>query len=208
MNRQQQGFTLIEIMIAIMITGIIAVGAYSQLEAANKTQKAAVETDRRLAELQRAMNRISIDFQQVALRSVRDENGDSLPALMGEKDGDATFVSWTRQGKINPANLPRSELERITYKVEEKQLLREQWIVLDIVSEEQKYKLPILSDIESFEVSFYSEDQWHESWPINGIDAKDLHHLPRAVKFKLELTDFDVIEQVYILPSEEKSESK
>ncbi|MCO7225198.1 type II secretion system minor pseudopilin GspJ [Pleionea sp. CnH1-48] len=201
-----RGFTLLEMLIAVAITAFIAVSAYSVLNSALATQKSAKQSDRRLAELQRAMNRIAIDFQQLVIRTVRDENGDPKAVMIGEKDGDASRISWTRQGKLNPAQLPRTEMERLSYRVSDDALVREQWLALDIASEDQKVERPILSDVKSLVIEYYSDEQWHEDWPIDQDEQVALHQVPEAVKMKIELNDFGLLEQVYIIPSGPKKQ--
>ncbi len=196
-----KGFSLIEVLIAVAITAMIAVSAFAIMNQALNTQKSGEVTDQRLAQIQRAMNRISIDFQQVAKRNVRDAYGDFKPAVMGDKSADATFISLTRQGKRNPANLPRTELERITYKLEDKVLIREQWAVLDIATEDQILQRPLLEKVIRFEVEFYSQEQWVEQWPETDMlsDKNQEMPFPKAVKMTLELEDYGELIQIYPL---------
>ena len=129
--------------------------------------------------------------------------GDLMPMLMGDKSAEDTYLSLTRQGKRNPANLPRTEMERVTYRLEEDQLIREQWVVLDIVSEDQILKRPILEGVLKFEVEFYSEEQWVDSWPqsdIGNLDNSEIRTIkPGAVKITLELDDLGELIQIYPL---------
>lgn len=196
-------FTLIEVLIAVAITAFIAVSAFAIMNQAIGTQESAENNDARLAELQRAMNRISMDMQQLAERQVRNQYGDLMPMLMGDKSAEDTYLSFTRQGKRNPANLPRTELERVTYRLEDDQLIREQWVVLDIVSEDQILKRPILDGVLKFEVEFFSDEQWVDSWPqsdIGNLDNNEIRTIkPRAVKVTLELDDLGELIQIYPL---------
>ena len=202
---RQTAFTLIEVLIAVAITAFIAVSAFAIMNQAIGTQENAENNDARLAELQRAMNRISMDLQQLAERQVRNQYGDLMPMLMGDKSAEDTYLSFTRQGKRNPANLPRTEMERVTYRLEEDQLIREQWVVLDIVSEDQILKRPILEGVLKFEVEFYSEEQWVDSWPqsdIGNLDNSEIRTIkPGAVKITLELDDLGELIQIYPLGS-------
>lgn len=193
------GFSLLEILIAIVITAFVSVSAFGVLNEALKTQQSAETSDQRLAEIQRAMNRVTTDFQQFALRSVRDAYGDSKPALTGEKSADASYVSFTRQGKRNPAKLPRTELERITYRFNGESLIRDQWLVLDIASEDQIVEREILTDVLRFEVEFYKEEQWQESWALDSFDKELLLEVPDAVKIVIELRDHGEIKQIFPL---------
>jgi len=197
------GFSLIEVLIAIAVTAFIAASAFSILSQAINTKEGQEANDARLAELQRAMTRISLDIQLLADRAVRNEFGDLLPPLMGDKSAEESFLSLTRQGKRNPANLPRTEMERVTYRLKEGDLIREQWLMLDIASTDQIVERPLISKVTKFEVEFYTEEQWIDSWPQSDLanyNRNDLATLkPKAVKVIIELEDFGLITQVYPL---------
>ena len=201
--KRASGFTLLEILIAIAITAVIATSAFAILNQALSTQSNAEQNDKRLAELQRALNRISMDLQMLADRAVRNEYGDLLPQLMGDKSADDTFISFTRQGKRNPANLPRTEMERVTYRVKEGDLIREQWLVLDIASTDQILERTLLTNVTRFEVEFFAEEQWLDSWPetdVGNIPRDQLSSLkPKAIKLIIELEDLGELIQIYPL---------
>ncbi|NVJ59076.1 MAG: type II secretion system minor pseudopilin GspJ [Gammaproteobacteria bacterium] len=203
MHRKAAGFTLLEILIAVTITAVIATSAFAILNQALGTQTNAEQNDRRLAELQRAMNRISMDLQMLADRAVRNEYGDLLPQLMGDKSSDESFISFTRQGKRNPANLPRTEMERVTYRLSEGSLVREQWLVLDIASTDQIVERELLKDVTRFEVEFFHEEQWLDSWPTtdaSNIERDQLSSLkPKAIKLIIELKELGELIQIYPL---------
>ncbi len=202
MKQRSFGFTLIEILIAMAITAIITVSAYSVLTNGIKSRKSSEKAQESLSQLQRAMNRLAMDFEQLAHRRVRNEYGDLQPVLHGDDNEEDTFISWTRQGKLNPANLPRSELERITYRIEDEHLLRERWTVLDLVNDDQKIAQKILANVKSFSVSFYLEEKWVERWPQeDNTESGGAILLPEAVKINLDLANYGMLEQIYLIPS-------
>lgn len=201
--KQTKGFSLLEVLIAVAVTAFIAASAFSILSQAIKTKENQEANDERLAELQRAMTRISLDIQLLADRAVRNEFGDLLPPLMGDKSAEESFLSLTRQGKRNPANLPRTEMERVTYRLKEGDLIREQWLMLDIASTDQIVERSLITKVTKFEVEFYTEEQWIDSWPQSDLanyNRNDLATLkPKAVKVIIELEDFGLVTQVYPL---------
>ncbi|MEE4245255.1 MAG: type II secretion system minor pseudopilin GspJ [Kangiellaceae bacterium] len=209
--RMANGFTLIEVLVAITVTAVIAASSFAILNQAMSTQSGTEQLDQRLSELQRALNRISLDFQQIAPRRVRNEYEEIMPALMGDKNLDETFVALTRQGKRNPANLPRSELERVIYRVENNKLIREQWAVLDIASDDQIIKREILSKVSRFEVEFLRGEEWFDSWPQQSGDnqfseqansQQVFEDFAEAVKLTLETDDYGEFSQIYLLPNQ------
>ncbi len=197
------GFTLIEVLIAIAITAVIATSAFAVLGQALKTQENVERSDDRLAEIQRGMNRMAMDFEQIARRRVRNAYGDVEAVLVGDKNEQESFVKFTRQGKRNPANLPRSELERVHYRLEEDKLLRDQWQVLDIASDDQVISRVLLTNIIKFEVEFFYDDDWVDSWPQADLfdpqNPSAAYQLPRAVKVLIEFADLGPLEQIYVM---------
>ncbi len=203
MRKAERGFTLVEILIAVAITATIAVSAFAILNQALTTQQNAENNDERLSKFQRAMNRISMDLQQLALRRVRNAYGDPVPVLIGDKNGEESYLSFTRQGKRNPANLPRTEMERVTYKLSDGKLIREQWVVLDLALEDQVIARELIDDVKRFEVEFYFEDDWLDAWPSSDVagmtNATVYYEVPKAVKITLEFEDLGEIIQIYPL---------
>jgi general secretion pathway protein J len=201
MKANDQGFTLVEILIAVAITATIAVSAFAILNQALKTQQNADNIDQRLSQFQRAMNRLAMDLQQLALRRVRNAYGDPVPVLVGDKNAEESFLSFTRQGKRNPANLPRSEMERVTYKLNDNRLIREQWVVLDLALDDQVIERELIDGVKRFEVEFFFDDEWLDSWPATDVGGASAayYEVPQAVKVTIEFDDLGEIIQIYPL---------
>ncbi|NVJ49199.1 MAG: type II secretion system minor pseudopilin GspJ [Gammaproteobacteria bacterium] len=197
------GFSLIEALIAIAVTALVAAIALNSLSNAISIKEGQEIQDERLANFQRAVNRITMDLELLADRAVRNEYGDLQPQIMGDKSADESFLSLTRQGKRNPANLPRTEMERVTYRLKEGDLIREQWLMLDIASTDQIVERVLLADVTKFEVEFYHDEQWIDSWPSSDIanyNRNDLATLkPKAVKVTLATDDHGELIQIYPL---------
>ena len=71
------------------------------------------------------------DFAQLRPRPVRSILGrDYEPALNASQ----TDLTFTRGGWLNPALLPRAELQRVRYRLIDGRLVREHWPVLDRIS--------------------------------------------------------------------------
>ena len=130
-GRLAAGFTLIEVLLAMAITGLIAVMAYAGLTTAMNAASRHEETVRRVGDIQTAVSWIARDLRQSVDRSILDANGDQQPALLGTLD-DESVLELTHTGWDNPRGQRRSALQRVRYRLDsEGNVWREHWLVID-----------------------------------------------------------------------------
>lgn len=188
-SREQRGFTLIEIMVAVAVFAVMSVIAWGALS--NSLTDAEMLTDRmdRLQAIQRSMRLITTDLALAAPRPVRNELGDQqLPAILSSISGDFA-LEVTHGGWGNPAGLPRGTQQRSAYRLEEDQLVRYHWNVLDRTFSNEPVITVLLDDVQSLFFRFYGDtDQTSEIWPAQGA-ANPLRARPRAVEVVLSLGD-------------------
>ena len=126
-----RGFTLVEVLVAIFVFAIvsaIAMGGYNELV---KQSGIVADGAGRTRAVQSAVQRLSLDFSSLEPRPVREPLGDSVqPALRADARSEQ-LAELTHSGWSNPAGVPRSTLQRVSYRLEDKKLLREYWVVLD-----------------------------------------------------------------------------
>lgn len=194
-RRRPRGFTLLELIVVLGIFGVLSVMAYGGLASVMKSREHIAASLARTTELQKAYLRLREDFQQLRARGVRDEYGETAPALMMTRDG---AVEFTRGGWHNPLALPRATLERVAYRVNgDKQLVRSSWRVLDRAQSSLPVDLPVLDKVERVAWRFLDPSlQWHDGWPDTTGTAggpANLDAAPRAVEITLELTDLGTL---------------
>lgn len=201
--RQQRhcGFTLVELLVAITIFSVLAAMAYGGLRSVLNTERAIDLSARRLSALQQTMLFVGRDIAQITPRAIRDEFGDTQPALRSQLNTLAAF-EFTRGGWSNPAGQMRSSLQRVGYAVEDKQLVRYSWAVLDRAADSQPRRAVLLNDVLALKTRFMDEKrEWSETWPLLGADAASAHRLPRAMEFTLELQDLGVVRRLFVIDS-------
>ena len=125
-----KGFTLLEVLIAMAITAFVAAVAYSSLATVLSAVESTRESANRTFEINRAWMIISRDLRQFAPRAVRDEFGEGEPAMSGGPVA-RFLLSFTRSGWHNPNGHPRSNLQRVNYRLEDNILWRDTYPVLD-----------------------------------------------------------------------------
>lgn len=189
--RREYGFTLIEVLVALTIFGIISILAYQTLgQSISNTDLLNARMDR-MQSIQRTMRLLGRDLMQAAPRPVRDNLGDGyLPSLRTNLDTEFA-LEITRGGWPNPAGLPRGTLQRAAYRIEDGELVRYHWRVLDPTLNDEPVGTLLLDDVESILFRYLQlDDAWSEVWPPTGVGGSaSLRLRPRAVEVILTLTD-------------------
>jgi general secretion pathway protein J len=188
---RQQGFTLIEIMVAVAIFAVMSVMAWGAL--GRSLSDAEMLTDRmdRLQAIQRSVRFITTDLSQAAPRSVRSELGDrQVQALLSSLTSEFA-IELTHGGWNNPAGLPRGSQQRSAYRLEEDKLVRYHWNVLDRTYSNEPVVIVLLDDVEGLAFLFYDESgASSDIWPPqNAVGSTSARIRPRAVELILSLAD-------------------
>ena len=191
MIRIQKAFTLIEVLVALAIFGVLSILAYAALGSALTNADMLGERMDRLQVIQRAVGFLSFDLMQAAPRPVRTELGETAaPALLTGIAGDFA-LEVTHAGWTNPAGLPRGTQQRSAYRLEDGQLLRYHWYVLDRTFANEPVVTVLLDGVDSLVFRYFLDSgEWTEVWPPDqqpGADAPMAR--PRAVEFVLTLED-------------------
>ena len=197
----KKGFTLLELLVALSIFSILSVMAYAGLQTVITTKTTMQQSAERIAEVQLVMMRISNDLRQAVSRKIRDEYGDFSPAMQSEKNGDVT-MAWTRAGYRNPAQLTRSNIQRVAYKLEQEKLIRITWPVLDRAQDTEAMESEVISNVDSIEWRYLNnENEWLSSWPEEG-EKIGLYPLPKAVELTLELQDWGKVKRLILVAND------
>lgn len=188
-RRQQTAFTLIELLVAMAVFAILAAFAYGALGQALLSSEILADRMNRLQALQRTVRMLSDDLQQLAPRPVRDElSGNYAPALSTNFQS-GFILELTRGGWNNPMVLPRSTLQRAAYRIEDGELIRYHWNVLDRTLSQEPLSQVLLDGVESIEFRFHeSGGRVSAQWPpLNQLTAANPRLRPAAVEFVLQL---------------------
>ena len=186
-----RAFTLIEVLVSLAIFSILATLAYGALSQTLSSAELLNARMDRLQAIQRTMRLLGEDLQQLSPRPIRDELGDGIgPAL--DTDFQSGFaLELTHGGWSNPIVLPRGTLQRSAYRIEEDELIRYHWMVLDRTLANEPVSVALLDGVESILFRFLQADgEWTEQWPpSNRPGALGGRLRPRAVEIILTLAD-------------------
>lgn len=187
---RETGFTLIEVLVALAIFGVLSALAYATL--AQTLNNAEMLNDRmdRLQSIQRTMTYLSTELLQAAPRPIRADLGQYEPALQSNFASDFA-LQLTHSGWPNSAGVPRSTQQRTAYRIEDEELIRYHWNVLDRTVNNLPVATVMLDDIDSLTFRFLQHNgDWTDQWPPISVQlATNNNTLPRAVAITLMLPD-------------------
>lgn len=177
-NSQTQGFTLLELLVAMSIFAFMSVMAFVGLNNALTSNEVITEKEQRLASLQRAVMFIEKDFRQIVLRPRTSGYQQKEQAFAYGLDSSG-FLEFTRAGNQNATGLARSNLQRVRYDYEDKNLIRNSWSIVDHL-EAEPLKTTLLEEIDSIEIRLLDQNnEWKKNW-------SNTEFLPKAIEITIE----------------------
>jgi general secretion pathway protein J len=189
-----RGFTLLELVVAMAVFAIMAAIAYSGLNNVLIARQLTEVHSEQLHQLQLAMSWFARDVEQIVNRGVRSEYGEMLPPVVGN-DFEGYLLEITRGGWRNPANQPRSHLQRVAYAVRDEQLVRAYWRVLDRAEDSKPFENVLLDGVKGVEIRYLaSNDEWRTSWPeLAATGNVNPEVIPRAIEVNVDTKQFGKI---------------
>lgn len=186
-----RGFTLIEVLVALAVFGVLSVLAYMSLAQTLSNSDMLTARMDRLQSIQRTISYLSNELLQAVPRPVRVELGEApVPALQSSLASNFA-LQLTHGGWPNAARTPRSTMQRTAYRIEDGELIRYHWNVLDRTVNNTPIGTVMLEEVDSLTFRFLQVNgEWTDQWPpLVAQGARSLRALPRAVEIVLELPD-------------------
>ncbi|STX38408.1 GspJ family T2SS minor pseudopilin variant LspJ [Legionella feeleii] len=196
---KQQGFTLLEILIALVVFAILASLCSSAMYNAFHTQKQVAHQAEQLNALQLAVTLIERDTKQAVERSVRGNEMHIFPPFVGQ----AHYLEFTRTGVANPeATEKRSTLQRIAYLCDKHQLIRRSWETLDTVERSDYEDQSLLDGLEDCEFAYLNHSlQVLPEWFANALQQNQRKEpFPKAIQLSLTLKTWGKMSFLLIIP--------
>lgn len=154
------GFTLIELLVALAIFGLIAVAGGYLLGFSLRAQESTNRSLDRIAAVRRASVLLTADMAQLVPRISRDERGYRQPAVIGDE---AAF-GFVRGGWTNDSEAPRSSLQKVSYSLVDRALVRTSWPMVDGVAPDRAVRGPLMTGVSKLTVRYRRQGVWTETW--------------------------------------------
>jgi general secretion pathway protein J len=187
-----KGFTLVEMLVALMIFGILAATGVVVMRSTLENQAGVRREVDRLAAFQRLRATLKADLGQAADRRTRGPDGAPAGAafLGGEATGGAPMLALVRRGWENPDHRPRPSLQYVEYRLTDSRLQRQVRTALDGVPAGEPQVM--IEGVEGAELAFYARRQWAPVWMGPG--------LPEVVRLDLRLKGLGSVSQLFLTP--------
>ncbi len=193
MERRLQGFTLLELLVAVSVFSVLAMMAYGGLSQLALTEERLADQDQRLRVLQLTVFRIEQDLRQLVSRSTRSAYGGREPAISLHSG----VVEFTRGGALPLPGSAGSHLQRVGYVLDGQELQRLQWPVLDRAPDSIPSRYQVLDEVSLFQVRVLDDGgKWRRIWPQQ---EADLERLPQALEFTIETADLGRVRRLVSL---------
>lgn len=195
---RSRGFTLVEMLVAMVAFSLVAAAAAGILNLSLRNASAFEETDGATRQLQIARTIMRADFAQIARRPVRDTYGAAIPAVFVGGAGEAgdPMLRFVRHGWDNPDGAEeRSSLQYIEYAVEGGALVRRTRPYLDPTPDTPVTATTLISDVRGVTVSFLSRGQWSDKWLAANVQGA----LPDAVALEMKVAAAGGLRQAFLV---------
>jgi general secretion pathway protein J len=210
-----KGFTLLEVLVALSIFAVIGMGTNQLLRTVIDTRDATEARTDQLKDAQRAIGLLQRDFTQIINRPIRNEYGDRVPALQigyGSYD-----IEFSRLGWRNPTTIPRSNVQRVAYQLNDGELERHYWLTLDRAEDSEPRVQKILSSVEDFRVQAVdangdASDNWSgdldtgdadsDEFGLGDLSGENRAVLPEALEVYVRIEHLGEIRKVVNLIAE------
>lgn len=203
MRHNARGFTLIEILVALLIFAIMGVLAAMSLRSMIRTHSMLKKSDASLTQLQIAMTLMRRDIVQVIDRPIIDSDGTAEAAFIGSGSNQIVF---TRTGLQNPLNISmQSNMQRVGYVLEGDKLIRLTWNVLDQPPRAEPEKQVLLNHVQSLQWQFLTDkNQLVSSWPPaqgSNLKMQNQSSLPKVVEMVMQIENQGTLQGIFPIPA-------
>lgn len=191
----ERGFTLVEMLIALTIFGMITAGSVALLSFSVTSQEMTQRQLDTVASIRRAGALLTADLAQATARPWRDEAGNQQPAFYGSPGQEARAMVLVRAGWDNPDQLPRASLQRVEYRLQGDRLLRIGYANVD--GGGAAAVTTLIRDVQQMGLRFRDrQGLWRAEW--QGADPADL---PVAVELTVSSARFGPVKQLFLVGS-------
>lgn len=192
-----KGFSLIEMMVALLIFGLLAAASVAVMSVSIDNKEVVQAHAARLAQFQQARALLKADLSQAVARRTRGPGGEATNWTFAGGAGapPGVLLGLVRAGWDNPDAARRASLQYVEYRLVEDRLERRARPALD--GADLGPPQVLLTGVQSAKVSFAAGSEWVEALPSGAHRPP-----PQAVRLQLRLEDMGEVEQLFLVTGE------
>jgi len=226
-TRKNNGFTLVEVLVAIAITVIVATLAYGSFDSATRAAASSEAVLQEINGVETVWQVLNADLNHVIDRNLPQAaagvtSGQQTPSFMGGDNQNSTsnfvqgqyILRFSRDGWANALQQQRSDLQRIAYRWQDGQLWRDYWTERNQpLEDEPTGSRLLLENLQAIQIRFLPNTAqnaingpWQIVWPAeqqnvnpaSGIQRKG--RLPLALEVTLTIEELGDVQRIFSLP--------
>ncbi|MEO1038496.1 MAG: type II secretion system minor pseudopilin GspJ [Pseudomonadota bacterium] len=214
-QRSQAGFSLVEVLVAVLVFAIASAMGVGILTSALRAKAVQEVAGEQAASMQRVRALLRDDLGQLAMRSYRAADGmpaahvfagsiDGADRLARQVDGQPLdILLLTRRGWANPGAVrPRSTLQRVAWRFDGRDLQRAAWAYPDEAATSEPVIITVLENISEVRLEFLFGRGWSQS-VFASSDQTGGQGAPRAVRLSYMLQTGERVEHLVLTPNGE-----
>lgn len=199
-GKSARGFTLLEILVALIIFSLMSVMAYRGLSSVLQSRDHLAQENRKWRAVAMLFARIEQDLKLLANRPVRDVNDLKAPPFLAQtqvRSEQEAMLSFTRTGYSDQAGALAGPL-RSGYRLRGEVVEQILWPAPDAAPRATPAVNGLLNKVATLEFQYLDDaGAWHAQWPLPGSN----NTFPSAVQVILELKSGERIARLFALPS-------
>lgn len=184
----QAGFTLVEVMVALLIFSMLAAAAVAILSLSVRAQGVTGQRLDSMAAVSRTTAILSADLAQAVDRPTRDEGGVQTPAMVAGPDA----MRLVRAGWSNLDDAQRPSLQKVAYRLNGDVLERAAWPLLDGAAPMEPAAL--MDHVRELHLRYRFQGAWLEQWQGEPGVA-----LPQAAEVTIVRDDGQIFRQLFLV---------
>ncbi len=221
-RQRQQGFTLLEVIVALVISGLIAIMAYEALDGASRGAERTNEVMTDINHLDRVWQLLDSDLRHMLVPSGPNVVFQAQSLQSTGEHAEQQLMFFKRRGWVNFSNQPRSDLQLVSYRLTDGVLWRDfmpefNRDITQIDMEREAFHQKLLENVVDVQFRFLHQglislngkseldgsdysDNWLQQWPDPTMRSASA--MPLAVQITLDVKGVGPSVRLFALPSQ------